>query len=342
MRGHIDKLSKNITIEIENKPLGAVQWDFVCSIPEAFDVLNANYEKGTESLFLYITNSCKRGCLNCSKDKGKYELDFQKISALIRTEAKNKLKYVILDGDPTCTEKIYDYIDLFNELKLSYSVNTFSKLDEKFLEYVKNTICKIQFKLDDVEQTEYLKDVVYSLKMCKKYGIYTGIIFSITQKNWNKINEMIEFCKKYSVKQFSFSRLPSCQHIDKEYEFINSMNYLELSKELAKLRESETKIHITSNDAIWKGCGACTTTATIFANGDVVPCAFLTEGKGNIYKESLDTIWHNKVFQDIRTSHLEGKCGKCRYKILCKGCRAVAFKEKGNYLAEDGGCWIEN
>ncbi|HHT9146471.1 MAG TPA: radical SAM/SPASM domain-containing protein, partial [Candidatus Wunengus sp. YC61] len=35
---------------------------------------------------------------------------------------------------------------------------------------------------------------------------------------------------------------------------------------------------------------------------------------------------------------LEGKCGACEYKKVCEGCRARAFYDTGNYLAEEPYC----
>ena len=40
---HIDKTTKNIKFEIAKKPIGAVQWDFLNSLPE--DFLQQNFYK---------------------------------------------------------------------------------------------------------------------------------------------------------------------------------------------------------------------------------------------------------------------------------------------------------
>ena len=38
---------------------------------------------------------------------------------------------------------------------------------------------------------------------------------------------------------------------------------------------------------------------------------------------------------------LEGKCGTCEFSAMCSGCRARAFAETGNYMAEDPSCDYE-
>ena len=35
---------------------------------------------------------------------------------------------------------------------------------------------------------------------------------------------------------------------------------------------------------------------------------------------------------------LGGKCGECEYKKVCEGCRARAFYETGDYMAEEPYC----
>ena len=212
--------------------------------------------------------------------------------------------------------------------------------NDELLNYIASSVSKIQFKMKNINrEDEYTKRVIDTLNKCKEKGIYTAIIFSIIGDNHNEIKKMIEFCKEYNVKQFSFSRLDIC-YKKKNHNFIDKDNYLKLSEILLNFRKSEEKIHITSNDAIWKGCGACATSLTILPNGDIVPCAFLDLVCGNIKKQEVSKAWNSEIFKNIRESNLKGKCGKCKYKFLCKGCRALPYIKNNDYLGEDKGCWI--
>ena len=40
-------------------------------------------------------------------------------------------------------------------------------------------------------------------------------------------------------------------------------------------------------------------------------------------------------------NQLQGKCGRCRYKFTCGGCRAMALYENGDLMAEDPTCFFE-
>lgn len=340
MKGHIDKLTKKLEFDISNKPIGATQWDFICSIPEATESLKKNYEDGPETFFIYLTGKCSNNCKNC-KFMEKDNLPLDKIEQLFKEQKNKRLSYIVLDGDPTLSNSIYEVLELIKKYELTYSINTFAKLDRDILEYVKDSIAKIQFRISDNPTQEEITRLVETLKLCNEYNIYTAIIFSISKENFNKIGEMISFCKKYNVKQFSFSRLNFCPANGKKYAFINKEEYYILSKKLLKYREDEDrKIHITSNDAIWKGCGACCVSCAIYPNGEILPCAFIDKETGNINNTEFDKVWNNELFRNIRESNLEGKCGNCLYKFLCKGCRAIPYLEDGNYQEEDKGCWI--
>jgi radical SAM protein with 4Fe4S-binding SPASM domain len=92
--------------------------------------------------------------------------------------------------------------------------------------------------------------------------------------------------------------------------------------------------------AMTKGCLAGQSVCFVSHEGDVFPCGYLPVSSGNIKSTPLPTIWkQSKVFHNLRHDEtLEGKCGVCEYKKVCMGCRARAFSESGNYLAEEPNC----
>jgi len=92
------------------------------------------------------------------------------------------------------------------------------------------------------------------------------------------------------------------------------------------------------------GCW-CGTWLALSAEGDVSPCAILMDDVvcGNVrertFQEIVDT---DPVFQQILDrEQLKGKCGRCRYKFTCGGCRAMAYYEYYDVMAEDPTCFFE-
>ena len=94
------------------------------------------------------------------------------------------------------------------------------------------------------------------------------------------------------------------------------------------------------------GCHAGRTFAAVGAEGGVVPCVQLLDSacvRGNVRETPLsEIVAHDEVFQALRAREsLRGKCGRCRYRDTCGGCRALAFYTSGDILGEDPTCFFE-
>lgn len=94
------------------------------------------------------------------------------------------------------------------------------------------------------------------------------------------------------------------------------------------------------------GCQAGRGFVGINAEGDLAPCVHLLDSTvhcGNVrttpLSELLSTDPLMVALQD--GGSVTGKCGKCRYKHSCRGCRALAYYAHGDPLAEDPTCFFE-
>ena len=78
------------------------------------------------------------------------------------------------------------------------------------------------------------------------------------------------------------------------------------------------------------------------ANGEVNPCMLLQARLGNVKERSIIQIWQeSEILGQLRTRELlKGKCGECKYKMECSGCRGRAYERTGDMLAADPGCWL--
>jgi len=92
------------------------------------------------------------------------------------------------------------------------------------------------------------------------------------------------------------------------------------------------------------GCTAGRGLVYIKSNGDVWPCPFVELNCGNAREQNITDIWQkNDVFLKLREreKYLKGKCGDCKYNILCGGCRGRALAATGDYMQEDKSCFIK-
>ncbi|MBI4579543.1 MAG: radical SAM protein [Planctomycetes bacterium] len=101
--------------------------------------------------------------------------------------------------------------------------------------------------------------------------------------------------------------------------------------------------HGGSLHSITKGCLAGTAVCFVSHDGEVFPCGYLPVSAGNVRRQHFADIWRDsRVFNEFRDpGTLTGKCGRCEYKMVCSGCRARAFYQYGDYLAEEPYCAFE-
>lgn len=91
-----------------------------------------------------------------------------------------------------------------------------------------------------------------------------------------------------------------------------------------------------------KGCLAGTGFGFVSATGEVQPCGFLQVSCGNVRQRPFSEIWvSSPLLLALRDPDmLKGKCGSCRFKEVCGGCRARAFEVLGDALETDPICWF--
>jgi len=94
------------------------------------------------------------------------------------------------------------------------------------------------------------------------------------------------------------------------------------------------------------GCQAARGFVGVSPEGDVAPCVHLLDSAavcGNAKRTPLSELFStNPVLCALREGRgLKGRCGRCRYRKACGGCRALAFYSSGDCFAEDPTCFFE-
>jgi len=110
-------------------------------------------------------------------------------------------------------------------------------------------------------------------------------------------------------------------------------------------KENQDQPRVTGNPlhSMTRGCLGGSSFCFISHTGQVQPCGFLEIDCGRITETGFEEIWnHSKIFNDLRDlGSYEGKCGRCEFLKVCGGCRARAYENTGNYLAEEPLCAYE-
>ena len=94
------------------------------------------------------------------------------------------------------------------------------------------------------------------------------------------------------------------------------------------------------------GCSAGQKMANVDPQGNVHACQFWGHHSlGNVREKPFSEIWLKSQDEFLlklrdKAAHVEGRCGECRYKVLCAGCRIRAEAVSGNLWGEDPACYL--
>jgi radical SAM protein with 4Fe4S-binding SPASM domain len=126
----------------------------------------------------------------------------------------------------------------------------------------------------------------------------------------------------------------------------NPLNYVSFTPFFASPEYMEKTWKLLEIPISTFGCQAARGFIGINAEGDVAPCVHLLDSKldcGNVRITPLSEIMEtNQTMLDLADgSKVKGKCGKCRYKHSCRGCRALAYYATGDPLEADPACFFE-
>lgn len=96
------------------------------------------------------------------------------------------------------------------------------------------------------------------------------------------------------------------------------------------------------------GCSAGQKMANVDPQGNVHACQFWGHHTlGNVREKSFGEIWLNQndpFLQKLRhkAELVTGRCGECRHKALCSGCRIRSEAINGDLWSEDPACFISD
>ena len=128
-----------------------------------------------------------------------------------------------------------------------------------------------------------------------------------------------------------------------EFKATCAPHYYRIMRQEARREGRTVSYESDGMAAMTRGCLAASGVCFISHRGDVQPCGYLPLVAGNVLEKSFGEIWENsELFARLRRiDDLGGKCGLCEYRAFCAGCRARAYYDTGDYMAEEPYCVYE-
>jgi len=185
---------------------------------------------------------------------------------------------------------------------------------------------------------------------------------TIRQEQLNELPDIARIAKKLGADILSISSIiPSGTALKDPTLFFNAETKRKLADIIKKLRkEYNGRMIIDLNDPLayidtaltssycedeYGGCIAGIGTFSIEPDGVMLPCPLLPNQiimncLGKTPQEILAEYTSNFFIKELIQRKIKGRCGKCRLRFACGGCRARAAYASGDYLGEDPDCWL--
>jgi len=276
----------------------------------------------------------------------------------------------ISGGEPLTRGDLFDLIGHAVDLGLRVATitNGWYLTKEKALLFKKSGVDHVSVSVDGIGRThdEFRNKAnsfarcVRAIKLLKDAGVRTYLSPTFSKHNINELPALFSLALELGVNFSTKVMIPMGRARALSKYCLSSREHKGLYEYLlAKEAELDGKIDIATtcnpyavlfsgrrklaSDRIRGGCAAGISILCISADGNILPCSRLQIALGNVCEVSLSDIWHSsEVLAMLRDrDNLRGKCGACRYRNWCGGCRAMALTRLGDHLAEDPSCWIE-
>ena len=221
------------------------------------------------------------------------------------------------------------------------------------------------------------KRAIEALKNCKMVGIpFVEMAATISRVNYHELKDIVNLALELEVgiiaNEFSPIGRPTGMFdliLTREQRREMQRYLLKTRKALGWRKVNFEDIYVVSEDEETKGicadqCRSCgyhdfnvgcisgIYAYSITAEGKVIGGDIIFPGDvarypglviGDLRKERMSDIWRNSEVLDLfrNRDNLKGKCGSCKYKYICGGCRRRAYLT-GDVMGEDPSCWVED
>ncbi|MBM3249052.1 MAG: radical SAM protein [Candidatus Omnitrophica bacterium] len=329
----------------------------------------------------HITDVCNLRCRHCYQDNFtlKNDLDWNGLKTVCDNifdalNSWNKKGLITLTGgEPLVKKELIPLLEYLNEAKEIKELNIISNItlmDDRKIDELKKfkKLKKIKFSLegitpeinDSIRGKGTFKTIIKNFELLKSKNVFeVDLMFTLLKSNLKEVPKIFSFAKKNGLDGFILERfIPLGQSMAMKKEVLSKDDWKNLVELLIDLCQVDCNLNdILHLKAFWvkfhpksripsllgAPCTVGIDGLCIMPNADVYPCRRLNVPIGNLLKNDLTDIWENSdvLFALRKKYNLKGKCSSCNIQY-CRGCRALAYAFKGDYLKEDVQCWHED
>lgn len=290
----------------------------------------------------------------------------------------NRTPYIYLTGgDPILHPDFWKLLEYFHQKEIRFCImgNPFH-LTLEVCKKMKELGCvKYQVSLDGLEEIHdsfrksgSFKATLEAIKVIKESGMWVAVMSTVSKTNHKDIPKLIDLVDELGVDVYAVGRYCPTSPL-KAYDSNIHMTPLEYKSFMEEcyqkyLEHKDSKVTYQLKDHLWtlflyekgifkpnfewlgknqivEGCNLGRNHITILPSGQVYACRRMDSPVGNIFQNSLFTIWNSEALNQYRKYDEFVKCNRCKLKAFCRGCPSVTYGYTHNIYDADPQCWME-
>lgn len=324
-----------------------------------------------EVLHISLTDACVQSCAGCffsNRRAGKVPnqyLDFARYERIAHQAAEQKVFQLALGGgEPLMHPRLTDMITLGTQLGLVVNLTTSGSLltPEKAQALKAAGLGQLQLSLNGAtaevhEQTRpNHAGVLNAIEHCRTAGLRFGLNVLVTRQNLNSLEDIFRLAELQGAYSVNVLRpkpspeepgwlednLPDAEDNRQLQRVL--MHWQRKGRFMLQTDTSLTFLRAGSPERLASaglgGCSAGRRMLSIQVDGRISPCSHVP-----MYDEVADddfmASWrhseHLARFRGLEETLL-GACADCELKTVCRGCRAIAWQQSGDFNHEDLQC----
>jgi radical SAM protein with 4Fe4S-binding SPASM domain len=303
--------------------------------------------------------------MDSQERESKDELSTEEGKMLIDQIAEvSKPVLVLSGGEPLLRKDVFELASYGSKkgLKMAMGTNGIAIDDEVAKKLLASGIKKVAISIDSSEPRIHdafrgvsgsWEKAISGIKACVRNGVGVQFNTTVTQQNFDDIDNILKLAEKVGVKDLHlFFLVPTGRGT--EIEDITPTMYEQMIRRVLKKSENSDLdvkptcapqyMRIADQMGIdmsrWsRGCIAGISYCRVYPEGEVTPCPYLPIKLGNVRETTFKNIWENSnILNAMRDfKNLKGRCGACEYKNKCGGCRARAYGLSSDFIEACGG-----
>jgi len=326
-----------------------------------------------------LTRRCNLACAHCYLDAetltkpSDQELSTDEVKNLLDEIAANQVQamVVLTGGEPLVRRDLEAISEHGARLGLMMVIGSNAALltERRVVSLKKSGVMGIGISVDSLDAKTHdefrgkpgsWQKTMTGIEHCRKHGLDFQIHFSITNNNYQEIEDIVAFAQLSGARVVNFFFI-ICTGRAESVSDISPVNYDASIKKIIQCQQKYDDLIVRPRCApqfkrvAWQmdpdsklnrisgrdgdGCIAGSHYCRITPEGDVTACPYIEQSVGNIRDQSFQTIWQTAPdFLALRNPELTGKCGRCEFQKLCGGCRARPLAAGKALMDEDDSC----